>query len=482
METTPSNAPPLIPVILAGGSGTRLWPLSRELYPKQLMPLIGQQTMIQDTLSRLVGLPNIHDPIVICNENHRFMVAEQLRQLGLDAASILLEPVGRNTAPAVAAAALYALKSFDDACLLVLPADHYIEDSDALSLAVNAGVLCATDGRLVTFGILPTAPETGYGYIRQGGIIRGPGTAEGIRSIDAFVEKPDRATAEGYLASGDFYWNSGMFLFLAKTVLGELRRLAPEMLAVCESAVDSGRSDLDFFRLDEVAFNTCPSDSIDYAVMEKTDLGAMVPLDAGWSDLGSWEALWQVGAKDEQRNVVSGETLLYDVNRSFIRADSRLVAAVGVTEHIIVETADAVFISPRDRVQDIKHLVSRLKSSRRIEAVSHPKVYRPWGVYETVFASTRFEVKRLFINPGSRISKQMHHHRAEHWIVVNGIALVSRGDEQFLLREDESTYIPSGVPHRLENTGKIPVEIIEVRTGGYLREDDITRFDDDYGR
>jgi mannose-1-phosphate guanylyltransferase/mannose-6-phosphate isomerase len=483
METTHSKAPPLIPVILAGGSGTRLWPLSRELYPKQLMPLVGQQTMIQDTLTRLAGLPDIQAPIVICNDDHRFMVAEQLRQLGLDAAGILLEPVGRNTAPAVTAAALFALKSFDDACLLVLPADHHIQDSNALHLAVREGVLCAAEGRLVTFGITPTAPETGYGYIRQGESIRVRGAAEGrIRAIEAFVEKPDRATAEGYLASGGFFWNSGMFLFRAKTVLSELRRFAPEIVAVCEAAVAGGRSDLDFFRLNEDAFKTCPSDSIDYAVMEKTDLGAMVPLDAGWSDLGSWDALWQVGAKDDHRNVVSGNTLLHDVTRSFIRADSRLVAAVGVTEHIIVETADAVFIAPRDRVQDVKHLVSRLKSSRRIEAVSHPKVYRPWGVYETVFASTRFEVKRLFINPGSRISKQMHHHRAEHWIVVNGIALVSRGDEQFLLREDESTYIPSGVSHRLENTGKIPVEIIEVRTGGYLEEDDITRFEDDYGR
>lgn len=473
---------PIVPVILAGGSGTRLWPLSRELYPKQLIRLVGQGTMLQDTLARLTGLDTADPPIVICNDEHRFMVAEQLRERDIVSSAIILEPVGRNTAPAVAAAAFFALKRLEDACLLVLPADHYIKNGKAFRQAVRTAAVFAEAGRLVTFGIVPAAPETGYGYIRMGEALDGDMKPSDVRAIDTFVEKPDRETAEGYLSSGDYLWNSGMFLFRASTVVEEMRRLVPEIVSACEAAVERGAADLDFFRLQAEAFGSSPSDSIDYAVMEKTGIGAMVPLDAGWNDLGSWEALWQVGRKDGGGNVVSGDVLLHDVSRSFVHAENRLVAAVGVSDHIIVETGDAVYVSPKDRVQDVKHLVSRLKKDSRVEAIAHNKVYRPWGVYETVFASRRFQVKRIFVKPKARIARQMHHHRAEHWIVVNGTALVTKGEEQFLLREDASTYIPSGVQHRLENPGKIPLEIIEVRTGSYLGEDDIFRFDDDYGR
>lgn len=473
---------PIVPVVLAGGSGTRLWPLSRERYPKQLIRLVGEGTMLQDTLNRLAGIGSARAPIVICNDEHRFMVAEQLREQEIVPAAVMLEPVGRNTAPAVAAAAIHTLKQMPDACLLVLPADHFIADSAAFCDAVRTAAACTEAGRLVTFGIVPTAPETGYGYIRTGDPLSGALQGIGVKAIDAFVEKPDRETAAAYLASGDYLWNSGMFLFRASTILEEMGRFVPEIVSACEAAVGAGRSDLDFFRLDAEAFGACPSDSIDYAVMEQTAVGAVVPLDAGWSDLGSWEALWQVGDKDTGSNVVSGDALLHDVHSSFVHAEGRLVAAVGLVDHIVVETADAVFVCPRDRVQDVKHLVNRLKQDGRVEALAHRTVYRPWGVYETLFASRRFQVKRIFIRPGARISRQMHHHRAEHWIVVNGTALVTKADETFMLREDESTYIPSGVFHRLENSGKIPLEIIEVRTGEYLEEDDIRRVEDDYGR
>jgi mannose-1-phosphate guanylyltransferase/mannose-6-phosphate isomerase len=473
---------PIVPIVLAGGSGTRLWPLSRELYPKQLLRLIGDGTMLQETLRRLEAVERMAPPVVICNEEHRFMVAEQLRSAGIDPMGIVLEPVGRNTAPAVAVAAIFALRRFESACLLVLPADHHIDRPEAFRDALSAAAACAEADRLVTFGIVPDAPETGYGYIRKGPELQGSALDGKGYAIDAFVEKPDRPTAEEYLASGRYLWNSGMFLFSAAVVLEELRRLAPDIVSACEASVAKGRSDLDFFRLDAAAFGACPSDSIDYAVMEKTAIGAMVPLDAGWNDLGSWEALWQVGRRDGADNVVHGDVLLHDVRRCYVHAEDRLVAAVGVSDHVVVETADAVFLSPRDRVQDIKHLVERLKAGGRIEASAHRKVYRPWGVYESVFASERFQVKRLFIQPGARVAVQMHHHRAEHWIVVNGTALVQKGEERFLLREDESTYIPSGVIHRLENPGRIPLEIIEVGTGSYLAEDDVIRYEDDFGR
>jgi len=468
----------IVPVILAGGSGTRLWPLSRELYPKQILRLLSRRTMLQETLARLEGLPDLQPPIVICNENHRFMVAEQLREMGVSAAAIVLEPEGRNTAPAVAVAALRAAgDGGNDPLLMVLPADHYIARPAAFHSAMAKAAPLAIAGRLVTFGIVPMTPETGYGYIR-----RGAGLAGGGYGIEAFVEKPDRPTAEAYVASGDYFWNSGMFVFRAGVILEEMTHLAPAIPEACRRALEGAARDLDFLRLDRAAFAACPSDSIDYAVMEKTGRGAMVPLDAGWSDLGSWEALWQVGEKDAAGNVCQGDVLLHGVERSFVHAESRLVSAVGLCEHIIVETADAVFVAPRGRVQEVKHLVERLKKSHRAEALVHRTVFRPWGSYESLVADARFEVKRLTLRPGCRIAFQQHHHRAEHWVVVKGTAKVRKGEEEFLLREDQSTYIPVGLPHRLENPGKIPLEIMEVRTGSYLGEDDIARLDDDYGR
>ena len=472
----------VVPVILAGGAGTRLWPFSRELHPKQVIRLAGSYTMIQETLGRLEGLDDLAPPIVICNENHRFMIAEQLREIHISADAIILEPMGRNTAPAIAVAAMKSLQGGEDPLLLVLPADHHIGRPERFHRVVTAGRTLATAGRLVTFGIVPTAPETGYGYIKQGESLVAQEAGTSAYGIEAFVEKPDRGTAETYLASGDYLWNSGMFLFRSSTLLAEMRRLVPEMVVACQEALDAGREDLDFFRLNRNAFAGCPADSIDYAVMEKTELGAMLPLDAEWNDLGSWEALWDVGTKDNAENVVHGDALLHDVTRSVVHAGHRLVAAVGIDRHIVVETADAVFVCPRDRAQDVKHLVTALKTKQRPEAERHRKVYRPWGSVESIIDSERFQVKRLVVRPEARISLQQHHQRAEHWIVVRGTALIQRGSEEFMLGEDASTYIPVGIPHRLANPGKSHLEIIEVRTGSYIGEDDITRFEDDYGR
>jgi len=467
----------IVPVILAGGAGTRLWPLSRELHPKQMLQLTGTQSMLQTTLTRLDGLDGMAPPVVICNEAHRFMIAEQLREIGRRA-TILLEPVGRNTAPAIAAAALQAAGDASNPDLLVLPADHHIARPEAFHRVVTQGLRLTANAKLVTFGIVPTSPETGYGYIRKGAAHeKGPAFA-----IDAFVEKPDLETATGYLASGNYLWNSGMFLFRAEAILEEMRRLVPEMVTACEASIQQGRRDLDFFRLEAQTFGTCPADSIDYAVMEKTQRGVVIPLDAGWDDLGSWEALWSVGPKDEQDNVTVGDTLLHDVQRSFVYAGSRLVAALGVDGHIIVETADAVFIAPRERVREVKHLVARLKAAKRPEALVHRRIYRPWGWAESLVVAERYQVRHMLVRPGARISYQKHHHRAEHWVVVRGTAQVQRDQEAFMLKEDESTYIPIGMPHRLKNPGKIPLQIIEVRTGSYLEEDDIERFEDDYGR
>jgi mannose-1-phosphate guanylyltransferase/mannose-6-phosphate isomerase len=472
----------IVPVILAGGAGTRLWPLSRLFHPKQVLPFVGPQSMIQETLGRLEGLEGLTSPVVICNEALRFMIAEQLREIGAQSKAIILEPVGRNTAPAAAVASLKVLSEGIDPFLLILPADHHIGQPERFRRVVAAGQTLAEGGRLVTFGIVPTRPETGYGYISRGEELVLSVAEAPAYAIERFVEKPDRETAKGYLASGAYFWNSGMFLFRASVLLAEMKRLVPGMVTACETALADGREDLDFFRLDGEAFRNCPADSIDYAVMEKTDLGAMLPLDAGWSDLGSWEALWEAGGKDGDGNVAQGDTLLHEVTESVVHAGHRLVAAVGVDRHIIVETADAVFVCPRERAQDVKHLVTRLKEQKRGEAERHRKVYRPWGTVDSIITSERFQVKRLIVRPQARISRQQHHHRAEHWIVVKGTALVERGEEEFLLREDSSTYIPIGMPHRLSNPGKIPLEIIEVQTGSYLAEDDITRFEDDYGR
>lgn len=468
----------VIPVILAGGSGTRLWPLSRELHPKQLIGLIDEHTMLQNTVMRLAGFEGMARPIVICNESHRFMVAEQLRSIGVEPLAIMLEPVGRNTAPALAAAAFKALETHENPTLLVLPADHTIAFIDKLHAAMREGVTLAEGGRLITFGIVPASPETGYGYIRKGAPVEGSGAVV----IDRFVEKPDLETAKGYVASGEYCWNSGMFMFGSREVLGELERFAPEIVAACRQAVEQGTRDLDFFRLDKGVFSACPEDSIDYAVMEKTGNGVMISLSAGWNDVGSWDAIWQIGDKDDNGNVLKGDVITHDVSSCLLQAESRMVAAVGLENMIVVETKDAVLVAPRDRGQDVKKIVSQLKAKTRAEAQLHPLVYRPWGSYEGIDMAERFQVKRITVNPGAELSLQKHFHRAEHWVVVKGTALVTRGDEKLLLREDESTYIPLGTVHRLENPGKIPLELIEVQSGSYLGEDDIVRLEDNYGR
>ena len=473
----------LVPVILSGGSGTRLWPLSRELYPKQLLPLVGKHTMLQETAARLSGLPDLAGPVVVCNESHRFMVAEQLRESGADAQAIILEPVGRNTAPAVAVAALVAIekaraagKADADPVLLVLPADHVIRHVEAFQRAVVAGRAAAEAGKLVTFGVVPDRPETGYGYIRRA---QGDGPAY---PVQRFVEKPDAATAKNYVASGDYFWNSGMFMFRAHVYLDELKRHAPQMLAACAASVAAAQRDLDFTRLPKEEFSACPGDSIDYAVMEKTALAVVVPLDAGWSDVGSWSALQDALPMDAQGNVISGDVLTESTTGCYLHSTSRLIGAVGLKDHVVVETKDAVLVAPREKVQDVKSLVAKLKAQGRYETSLHREVFRPWGSYDSVDNGDRFQVKRLVVKPGASMSLQLHHHRAEHWIVVSGTARITRGEEVFLLGENESTYIPMGTKHRIENPGKVELHIIEVQSGSYLGEDDIVRFDDIYGR
>jgi mannose-1-phosphate guanylyltransferase/mannose-6-phosphate isomerase len=472
----------ILPVILAGGSGTRLWPLSRALYPKQLIRLVDRHTMLQNTLLRLDGLDHLANPMVICNDEYRFMVAEQLRQIDIQAESIILEPVGRNTAPALAVAALKALQGGDDPVMLILPADHHIRMTDQFQQVVATGYHHARSGRLITFGIVPEAAETGYGYIKMGQLLSSENPDQAAVEIAAFVEKPDLETARQYVASKAYCWNSGMFMFTASLAIASLEEFAPAIVAACRQAIDRGKADLDFFRLDKTAFSACPSDSIDYAVMEKTDRGAMVPMAAGWNDLGSWEALWQVGQKDDQANVVKGDVVLHDVSDSYLHAENRLIAAVGLADHIVVETADAVMISPRDRVQDVKGLVDQLKAQARAETRAHQRSYRPWGTVDRLVEGTRFLVNRITVKPGGSLSLQKHFNRSEHWIVVRGSALVTRNGEQVVLNEDSSTYISAGTAHRLENPGKIPLELIEVQTGGYLGDDDIDRLEDIYGR
>lgn len=473
----------LIPVVLSGGSGTRLWPLSRELYPKQLLPLVGKGTMLQETLARLKDVDGVAGPIVVCNEQHRFLVAEQLREAGLENTSILLEPVGRNTAPAIAVAAMAAVTSSgsdggskDDAILLVLPADHVIQDVKAFRAAIEIGRKAAAQGKLVTFGVVPSKPETGYGYIRREA---GPGPTYGIAQ---FVEKPDFATATRYVESKEYFWNSGMFMFRAGQILDELRALSPSIYEACASAFTAAKRDLDFIRLPSKEFGACPSDSIDYAVMEKTRHGVVVPLDAGWSDVGSWSALHEAIPGDSQGNVQIGDVLTEDSYGCYLQSTSRLVATVGLRDHVVVETKDAVLVAPKERVQDVKQLVAQLKQQGRYETSLHREVFRPWGSYDSIDQGDRFQVKRLVVKPGACMSLQLHHHRAEHWIVVSGTARITRGDETFLLEENQSTYIPLGTRHRIENPGKIPLHIIEVQSGGYLGEDDIVRFEDRYGR
>jgi mannose-1-phosphate guanylyltransferase/mannose-6-phosphate isomerase len=467
----------LIPVILSGGAGTRLWPLSRELYPKQLLALLGARTMLQQTALRVAGL-DCAAPVVVCNEAHRFLVAEQLRALKVKPRAIVLEPFGRNTAPAIALAALAALRDSGsvDPLLLVLPADHVIRDTTVFQQAVRTALPAAEQGQLVTFGIVPGTPETGYGYIQRGA----PHGA--AFSIVRFVEKPDLARAQQFLAAGDYYWNSGMFLFRASRYLAELARLAPEMSAACRAAFEQGRQDLDFTRLDTDAFESCPSDSIDYAVMEKTTGAVVVPLDAGWSDVGSWSALHEASDADADGNVSHGDVLQEDSAGCYLYAESRLVATVGLRDHVVVETKDAVLVAPRDRVQDVKKLVNRLKEQGRYEHSLHREVFRPWGSYDRIESGGRFVVNRVRINPGASQSLQRHQHRAEHWVVVAGTARITRGEEVFLLQENQSAFIPIGVTHRIENPGKIAVHLIEVQSGSYLGDDDIVRLQDEYGR
>ena len=479
----------MIPVILSGGSGTRLWPLSRQAYPKQFLALAGEETMLQATWQRVAELASAA-PLVVANEDHRFMVAEQLRQVGCTPAAIVLEPVGRNTAPAIAVAALQATADGADPLLLVLPSDHVIADAAGFRAAVAAATPAALAGKLVTFGIVPTAAETGYGYIKAASDESTPTTtaqtqgarASAVRQVAGFVEKPDAATAAQYLASRQYFWNSGMFLFQASRYLAELERHAPAMLAACRAAFEGAKRDTDFVRLDKAAFAACPSDSIDYAVMEKTADAAVLPIDVGWNDVGSWSALWQVAQQDGDGNAHHGDVLALDCHDTLAWADRRLVAMIGLRDVVVVDSDDSLLVAHKDHVQEVKAVVAKLKAAGRPESSLHRKVYRPWGAYDSIDMGERFQVKRITVNPGAALSLQMHHHRAEHWIVVSGTAEVTRGDEVLLLSENQSTYIPLGVTHRLRNPGKVALELIEVQSGSYLGEDDIVRFEDVYGR
>ncbi len=480
----------LVPVILCGGTGTRLWPLSRASYPKQYWALAGSDdtTLLQQTQQRLEGLPQLAPPLLVCNEDHRFIVAEQLRQIGVDPAAILLEPVGRNTAPAIAVAALQATARGEDPLLLVLAADHVIRDGAAFRAAITAGRPAAAAGRLVTFGIVPTAPETGYGYIEAAlpfaaaptnGAAAGP--LEPV-PIARFVEKPDRATAEQFFASGRFTWNSGMFLFKASAILAELERLTPELVSACRAALEQDSADLDFLRLEQESFASCPSLAIDVAVMERTALGSVLPLEAGWSDVGSWSALWDTGERDASGNVLRGRVISEGSRNCYLRSEHRLVVGLGVDDLVVVETDDAVLVAHRDRAQDVKMIVNQLEAAGASEGKAHRRIYRPWGHYDGVVEGERWQVKKILVKPGASLSLQMHHHRAEHWVVVKGTAVVEKDGLQEMVGENQSTYIPLGSKHRLSNPGKIAVEMIEVQSGPYLGEDDIVRFDDVYGR
>ena len=467
----------LVPVILCGGSGTRLWPLSREAFPKQFLRLSGETSMLQQTLQRLAGIASLAPALLVCNESSRFIVAEQLREIGLNDARLVLEPMRRNTAPAIATAALQAMENGNDPILLVLPSDHVILDTRAFHKAISLASSAAEQGKLLTFGITPTGPETGYGYIRAEG-----GEAGQVQRIVEFVEKPALALAEQYIASGDYFWNSGMFLFRASRYLEELERFHPAVVAACRDALAKAKGDLDFIRLDHDAYAASPDIAVDYAVMERTNDAATVALDAGWNDIGSWAAVFDVAAKDVDNNSAQGDVVMQDCNDCLVHSNSRLVTAIGMRNTVIVETADAVLVMDADQAQHTKSLVAQLVSQERNEATMHREVFRPWGSYDSIGNGDRFQVKRITVKPGAKLSLQMHHHRAEHWIVVSGTAQITNGEKEYLLTENQSTYIPLGVVHSLANPGKVPLELIEIQSGSYLGEDDIVRFEDRYGR
>ena len=468
----------IIPVILSGGSGTRLWPLSRKMHPKQLLPLVNETTMLQDTITRLTGSPDIDHAVIICNDDYRFMVAEQVKETDITTNEIILEPAGRNTAPAIALAAFNAIRDGEDPVLLVLPADHVIADVDTFQSAMQIGKQQSEAGKLVTFGVVPDMPETGFGYIKA----QTTGKSENCYEVDQFVEKPDAETAATYVTDGNYYWNSGMFMFRASVYLEALQQHSPEICQASQAAFNAATRDMDFIRVGKEEFETCPSDSIDYAVMEKVDNAVVIPVDIGWSDVGSWSALHDVGDVDTEGNMLIGDVRSGLTSNSYVRANNRLVVTLGVDNMIVVDTDDALLVANRDNVQDIKSIVEQLSAENREEVNLHKCVYRPWGHYQGIDAGLHYQVKRITVSPGAVLSLQMHHHRSEHWIVVSGTAKVTRDEDEFILSENESTYIPLGQKHRLENIGKIPLKLIEVQTGSYLGEDDIVRFEDIYGR
>ena len=468
----------IIPVILSGGSGTRLWPLSRRMHPKQLLPLVNETTMLQDTIIRLTGSPDVDHAMIICNDDYRFMVAEQVKETDISTNEIILEPIGRNTAPAIALAAFNAVRDGEDPVLLVLPADHVIADVETFQNALQIGKQQSESGKLVTFGVVPDMPETGFGYIKA----HASGENDQYYAVDQFVEKPDAEMAAAYIADGNYYWNSGMFMFRASTYLDALQQFSPGIYNASKAAFDAADRDADFIRVGQDEFEQCPSDSIDYAVMENVDNAVVIPVDIGWSDVGSWSALHDVGDVDTEGNTLIGDVKSGLTSNSYVRANNRLVVTLGVDNMIVVDTDDALLVANRDHVQDIKSIVEQLSIENREEVNLHKCVYRPWGHYQGIDAGPHYQAKRITVNPGAAISLQLHHHRSEHWIVVSGTAKVTRGEDEFILSENESTYIPLGQKHRLENIGKIPLKLIEVQTGSYLGEDDIVRFEDIYGR
>lgn len=469
----------LVPVILCGGAGTRLWPMSRQLYPKQLLPLTSEKSLLQETLIRLDGLPDLGDPILICNQEHRFLVAEQVRQINRSNYSIILEPEGRGTAPATAIAAQMFLEKKEDPLLLVLPADHVIKDKMAFHKAIQTGRRLAEKENLITFGIRPNRAETGYGYIKKGLLVDDNNEAY---FVDSFQEKPDKITAKTYFQSGDYFWNSGMFLFQANTYMRELESFQPEMVKHCSIAYQKGTEEKDFFYLQKESFLNSPNDTIDYAVMEKTQKAVVIPFSADWSDVGSWEVLWEIGDKNEQGNLFFGDVLSHEVQNSYIRSQKSLIAAVGLMDTVVVETRDAILVADKKKTQDVKKIVNKLKEMDRDEYKVQKRVYRPWGFFQNLELGDRFQVKRIMVKVGSVLSLQKHHHRSEHWIIVKGTGQVTLGQETFLLTEGQSTYIPLGEVHRIGNPGNIDLEFIEVQIGSYLGEDDIVRLEDQYGR